>query len=46
MQDFEQVNGKLSQGKYPSKPNEIIVGYHFAQTLLNDAERKIIEEKK
>lgn len=45
MQDFEQVNGKLSQGKYPSKPNEIIVGYHFAQTLLNDAERKIIEEK-
>ncbi|QGG53417.1 ABC transporter permease [Lysinibacillus pakistanensis] len=45
MQDFEQVNGKLSEGKYPSKPNEIIVGYHFAQTLLNDAERKIIEEK-
>lgn len=45
MQDFEQVNGKLAEGKYPSKPNEIIVGYHFAQTLLNDAERKIIEEK-
>lgn len=45
MQDFEQVNGKLSEGKYPSNPNEIIVGYHFAQTLLNDAERKIIEEK-
>lgn len=45
MQDFEQVNGKLAEGKYPSKPNEIIVGYHFAQTLLNDTERKIIEEK-
>jgi len=45
MNDFEQVNGKLAKGKYPSKPNEIIVGYHFAQTLLNDAERKIIEEK-
>jgi len=45
MHDFEQVNGKLAKGKYPSKPNEIIVGYHFAQTLLNDAERKIIEEK-
>ncbi len=45
MQDFEQVNNKLAEGKYPTKPNEIIVGYHFAQTLLNDAERNIIEEK-
>ncbi|MGE7674673.1 ABC transporter permease [Lysinibacillus sp. NPDC094403] len=45
MHDFEQVNGKLAEGKYPTKPNEIIVGYHFAQTLVNDAERKIIEEK-
>ena len=45
MQNFEQVNGKLAEGKYPSKPNEIIVGYHFAQTLLNDAERNIIVEK-
>lgn len=45
MHDFEQVNGKLAEGKYPTKPNEVIVGYHFAQTLVNDAERKIIEEK-
>ncbi|MEQ6354674.1 FtsX-like permease family protein [Lysinibacillus sp. M3] len=45
MQDFEQVSGKLAKGKYPTKPNEIVVGYHFAQTLINDAERKIIEEK-
>ncbi|MFB7156566.1 MULTISPECIES: ABC transporter permease [unclassified Lysinibacillus] len=45
MHDFEQVNGKLEEGKYPTKPNEIVVGYHFAQTLINDAERKIIEEK-
>ncbi|MGE7997897.1 ABC transporter permease [Lysinibacillus sp. NPDC093190] len=45
MHDFEQVNGKLEKGKYPTKPNEIVVGYHFAQTLVNDAERKIIEEK-
>ncbi|TQR34202.1 ABC transporter permease [Lysinibacillus sphaericus] len=45
MHDFEQVNGKLAEGKYPTKPNEIVVGYHFAQTLVNDAERKIIEEK-
>ncbi|MGE7952839.1 ABC transporter permease [Lysinibacillus xylanilyticus] len=45
MQNFEQVNGKLAEGKYPSKSNEIIVGYHFAQTLLNDAERNVIVEK-
>ena len=45
MHDFEQVNGELAEGKFPTKPNEIIVGYHFAQTLVNDAERKIIEEK-
>ncbi len=45
MHNFEQVNGKLEKGKYPTKPNEIIVGYHFAQSLVNDAERKIIEEK-
>ncbi|MEB2280320.1 FtsX-like permease family protein [Lysinibacillus xylanilyticus] len=45
MHDFEQVNGKLAEGKYPTKANEIVVGYHFAQTLVNDAERKIIEEK-
>jgi len=45
MHDFEQVNGKLAEGEYPTKPNEIVVGYHFAQTLVNDADRKIIEEK-
>lgn len=45
MQNFEQVNGKLAEGEYPSKSNEIIVGYHFAQTLLNDAERNVIVEK-
>jgi acetoin utilization transport system permease protein len=45
MHDFEQVNGKLAEGEYTTKPNEIVVGYHFAQTLVNDADRKIIEEK-
>ena len=45
MQDFKQVNGKLSEGTYPTKPTEIIVGYHFGQTLLNEADRYAIEEK-
>ncbi len=46
MHDFEKVTGKLAEGTYPTKPNEIIVGYHFAQTLLNEAERDVIQEKK
>ena len=45
MQDFEQVNGKLAKGHYPTKSNEIVVGYHFAQTLLNETERNLIAEK-
>ncbi|MFJ7669095.1 ABC transporter permease [Lysinibacillus sp. NPDC097195] len=45
MQDFKDVTGKLAQGQYPTKPNEIIVGYHFGQTLLNDADREAIKEK-
>jgi len=45
MQDFEQVNGKLAKGRYPTKSNEIVVGYHFAQTLLNERERDVISEK-
>lgn len=45
MQDFKQVSDKLFEGKYPTKPTEIIVGYNFGQTLLNDVDREIIEEK-
>ncbi|MFJ5767421.1 ABC transporter permease [Lysinibacillus sp. NPDC093210] len=45
MKDFKDVTGKLAQGQYPTKPNEIIVGYHFGQTLLNDADRDTIKEK-
>lgn len=45
MQDFEQVNGKLAKGRYPTESNEIVVGYHFAQTLLNERERDVIAEK-
>lgn len=45
MQDFKQVTGKLAEGTYPTKPTEIIVGYNFGQSLLNDADRKVIEEK-
>ncbi|WP_274308913.1 ABC transporter permease [Solibacillus daqui] len=43
--DLQQVLDDLSAGVYPTNENEILVGYHFAQTLLNDADRKVIEEK-
>lgn len=43
--DFEAVADPLSAGSYPTQENEIVVGYHFGQTLLNDADRKVIEEK-
>ena len=43
--DLEKVADDLSAGAYPTAANEIIVGYHFAQTLLNDADLKAIEEK-
>ena len=43
--DLEKVADDLSAGTYPTAANEIIVGYHFAQTLLNDADLKAIEEK-
>lgn len=43
--DYEKVHGQLAKGRYPTKPNEIIVGYHFGQSLLNAADQKAIEEK-
>lgn len=43
--DYASIAKPLSEGKYPDNEKEIIVGYHFAQTLLNEADRKLIEEK-
>ncbi|WP_079523811.1 ABC transporter permease [Solibacillus isronensis] len=43
--DYASVAKPLSEGKYPENEKEIIVGYHFGQSLLNEADRKLIEEK-
>lgn len=43
--DYATVADSLSAGSYPTQSNEILVGYHFGQTLLNEAERKLIDEK-
>ena len=43
--DYASIAKPLSEGVYPVNENEIVVGYHFGQTLLNEADRKLIEEK-
>ncbi|MGN7477015.1 ABC transporter permease [Solibacillus silvestris] len=43
--DYATIAEPLSEGTYPKSENEIVVGYHFGQTLLNEADRKLIEEK-
>ncbi|TQR21541.1 ABC transporter permease [Psychrobacillus vulpis] len=40
----EKSNLKLSEGRMPTKDNEIVVGYQFAENLLTDAERKEMEQ--
>ncbi|MFJ8063479.1 ABC transporter permease [Psychrobacillus sp. NPDC096426] len=40
----EKSNLKLSEGRMPTKDNEIVVGYQFAENLLTDEERKAMEQ--
>ncbi|MDI2585961.1 FtsX-like permease family protein [Psychrobacillus sp. NEAU-3TGS] len=40
----EKSNLQLSEGRMPTKENEIVVGYQFAENLLTDAERKEMEQ--
>jgi acetoin utilization transport system permease protein len=35
----------LSEGRLPQAANEIVVGYHYAQSLLNEADQEEIERK-
>ncbi|MFF2753836.1 ABC transporter permease [Psychrobacillus sp. NPDC058041] len=43
-EEEKKSNLKLSEGRMPTKANEIVVGYQFAQNLLTDAERKEMEQ--
>ncbi|CAM5185494.1 Acetoin utilization transport system permease protein OS=Ureibacillus acetophenoni OX=614649 GN=SAMN05877842_101525 PE=3 SV=1 [Ureibacillus acetophenoni] len=45
MEDQAKLPSTLSEGRLPENANEIVVGYHFAQRLLNDKDREIIEQK-
>lgn len=40
-----KLPSNLSAGRLPQAPNEIVVGYHYAQNLLNEADAAEIERK-
>ncbi|MEK9197822.1 MULTISPECIES: ABC transporter permease [Bacillales] len=43
--ELKQLPSNLNEGRLPEQANEIVVGYHFAQSLLNEEDRAIIEKK-
>ena len=45
MEARKKLPSELSEGRLPEKANEIVVGYHFAQSLLNEEDIKAIEQK-
>ncbi|OCS82625.1 ABC transporter permease [Caryophanon tenue] len=45
MEAQQQLPSNLAEGRLPEATNEIVVGYHFAQTLINDADAREIERK-
>ncbi|HWK24743.1 MAG TPA: FtsX-like permease family protein [Ureibacillus sp.] len=45
MEAQEELPSNLSEGRLPKKSSEIVVGYHYAQNLLNEADQAEIERK-
>ncbi|MDN4494295.1 ABC transporter permease [Ureibacillus aquaedulcis] len=45
MEAQQQLPSTLSEGRLPKEPNEIVVGYHYAQNLLNEEDIAAIEQK-
>nr|WP_106784290.1 FtsX-like permease family protein [Lysinibacillus timonensis] len=45
MEAQAKLPSTLSEGRLPKSANEIVVGYHYAQQLLNDKDRELIEQK-
>ena len=45
MEAQSKLPSNLSEGRLPKAPNEIVVGYHYAQNLLNEADQAEIERK-
>lgn len=45
MEAQQQLPNNLSAGRLPQQPTEIVVGYHFAQSLLTEADQQLIDKK-
>ncbi|MGG0656156.1 ABC transporter permease [Rummeliibacillus pycnus] len=45
-EEQQKANIKLSKGTYPTKENEIVVGYNLGQSLLTKKEEQSIKEEK
>ncbi len=45
MKQQSKLPSTLSEGRLPENANEIAVGYHYAQSLLNEKDKEIIEKK-
>ncbi|ATP38644.1 macrolide ABC transporter permease [Solibacillus sp. R5-41] len=45
MEAQQKLPNTLSAGKLPKTGEEIVVGYHFAQNLLNEDDKQAIQEK-
>ncbi|PKC50249.1 hypothetical protein RhiirA1_486951, partial [Rhizophagus irregularis] len=45
MEAQSKLPTNLIEGRLPENANEIVVGYHYAQKLLNESDKKIIEQK-
>ena len=41
----KKLPSNLSEGRLPEAENEIVVGYHYAQSLLNESDKLAIEQK-
>ena len=44
LKEEEKANLALSEGKMPTEPNEIVIGYDFAQNLLTESEAELAPE--
>lgn len=45
MDAYGELPSTLNQGRLPENENEIVVGYHFAQSLINEADKAALQKK-
>ena len=45
IEEISKLPSNLAEGRLPANETEVVVGYHFAQTLVNEADLKEIDRK-